>query len=283
MLFGIGLFVAIVCFAMNSLIARAALLGGHIDPLSFTAIRIISGACTLFPIVLIKFDRSKISLRRNLLGSSFLGLYAFFFSWAYINLNTGLGAMILFASVQVSMFGVSWFRGGHFYKQDYIGTLIALLGLGILFLPGNSGVNIMYSVIMVISGVAWGLYSLIGAESKEPVFDGALSFLFLFPLALLLFVFLDRDYNVKGVILAILSGSITSGLAYSLWYFVVSKIKVSTSAIIQTTVPIIATVMGVFVLDESLSLRFILASICVVLGIGVKSFPYASWVKHKTS
>ena len=170
------------------------------------------------------------------------------------------------------MFGISYFSGVKFKRRDHIGLLIALSGISILFLPdSDSYINYKYAILMMLSGIAWGVYTLLGAKSKSPALDGALSFILLSPLAVCLFIFASEPLNYTGVLLAILSGSITSGLAYSLWYSIAPKIHASSLAIMQTSVPIIATVMGITFLNEVVSFNFIIASILVISGIAVKN------------
>lgn len=260
--------ICLVCFAANSLIARVALLQSHIDPVSFSAIRIAAGAIILIPFFYKNRPKDLSGIKSNIAAATALAVYVFFFSLAYVSLDTGFGALILFAMVQITIFAAAHFMGKNLYAKDYIGMLICLLGLMFLFWPFDfKNINYLDVIMMLLSGVAWGVYSLFGARSKNPVADNATNFILLLPFALGILIFTAADISIEGFALAVTSGAITSGLAYSLWYFISSKIGVSILAISQTAVPMIATLMGVIVLSEQVGIKFFIALFCIILGI----------------
>lgn len=267
--------ICLVCFAANSLLTRVALLQEHIDPASFTAIRVLAGAVVLLPFFLANKKKAITNIKYNLTGAAALGIYALLFSIAYISLNTGLGALILFATVQIAMFFGAFLLGKKFGTKDYIGISVCLLGLGFLFWPSGTdleNISYGYAAMMVASGIAWGIYTLLGTRSRNPIFDNAFNFLLLTPIALIFMIFTSAPASLSGIVLAVVSGAITSGLAYSLWYSISPKINIASLSIMQTTVPIIATFMGIVTLDETVDLKFIVALIAIILGIVIQNY-----------
>ncbi len=272
----LSLFLTLILFAVNSLIAKYVLLQGYADPLSFSSLRLLSGGLILLPVVWGHFKKKETVFikRSNLISAVCLLSYAVLFSYAYTSLDAGLGALILFGSVQVSMFGISRIQGKRFKLRDYIGLIVAFSGLVYLVNPATGvELDLNSAALMALSGLSWGIYSLVGSQCKSPVTDCSISFALLLPISLIILFFNHQDLTLIGAELSIISGAITSGLAYCLWYTVSSKVDVSTSSILQISVPVFATVMGVIFLDEKVTISFVISAFIIALGIFIKSYP----------
>lgn len=258
---------SMIAFAGNSLLCRMALKSTAIDAASFTTVRMLSAALVLG--LLIGF---KPSVYRN--GGSWpsalaLFAYAAGFSFAYINLSTGTGALLLFGAVQATMIGFGIYNGERLVGWRLIGFLLALGGLIILLLPGLSAPPLASALSMVVAGIAWGIYSLRGKAVGSPVAATAGNFLRTVPMtaALSLVMLPQMSLSVDGVVLAVLSGALTSGLGYAIWYGVLPFLKSTTAATVQLSVPVIAALGGVLLLGEPLAGRLIAASLAIVVGI----------------
>ncbi|MBU3022804.1 DMT family transporter [Aestuariibacter sp. A3R04] len=258
---------AMVAFAANSLLCRMALSETNIDPASFTFIRLLSGAITLSLLLLLNKTSS-------LRGGSWWGALALFiyaagFSFAYVNISTGTGALLLFGAVQVSMIAWGFFKGEAFSWIQSCGFVLAVLGLVILLSPGLTSPPFVASGLMVIAGVAWGVYSLMGRGASSALLMTGGNFVKATPLAAVLLFTMAPVMNVDtmGFLLAVLSGALASGLGYALWYQVLPQIKATNAATIQLSVPVIATLMGWIFLGEAINLRIILASVAILGGI----------------
>ena len=258
---------SMIAFAGNSLLCRMALKSTAIDAASFTTVRMLSAALVL--VLLIGF---KPSVYRN--GGSWpsalaLFAYAAGFSFAYINLSTGTGALLLFGAVQATMIGFGIYNGERLVGWRLIGFLLALGGLIILLLPGLSAPPLASALSMVVAGIAWGIYSLRGKAVGRPVAATAGNFLRTVPMtaALSLVMLPQMSLAVDGVVLAVLSGALTSGLGYAIWYGVLPFLKSTTAATVQLSVPVIAALGGVLLLGEPLAGRLIAASLAIVVGI----------------
>ena len=268
-------FIALIAFAGNSVLGRYALKGDAIDATSFTAIRLFSGAILLILLVAFK-NRFKVNYSEGSWLSAFsLFLYALTFSYAYITLNTGVGALILFGTVQVTMVVMSIIKGKMLSKGEWIGLLIAFSGLTYLLLPSASAPSLYGFILMVISGIAWGFYTVAGKGARNPLVLTANNFLRTIPFVLitvLLLYMLNSEglyITNSGLILAITSGAITSGLGYAIWYQALNGLSITHAAILQLTVPIIAAFGGVLFLSETISLQLIISAILVLGGIFV--------------
>ncbi len=271
---------ALIAFAANSLLCRMALANGYIDPWSFTIIRLLSGAICLAIIMAIAQWRLKLLNKEpalvkaallekgSWLSSLSLVIYALCFSLAYVELDTGTGALILFAAVQFTMIG--W----GIYKQEPLGAVqwlalsVALMGFVYLMLPSATAPSLFGALIMAISGIAWGIYSIRGKTCVSPLRATGFNFirsLVMLPLLLLISIKYLAEISLEGILLATLSGAVTSGVGYSLWYVAMPLLKNTQAAVVQLCVPILAAIMGVLWLSEPLTLRFIIAS-SVILG-----------------
>ena len=266
--------VALLAFAGNSIIARYALLDNSIDPASFIWLRIVSGALALWLLVAI-VDRSlsakALQTRKgNWWGALTLSIYAIAFSFAYVVLETGFGALVLFAAVQLSMFGINLVQGASVRVREWLGSAIAFAGLAYLVAPSLQLPESWLSVVlMIIAGTAWGFYSIHGRGSATPLIDTTYNFnraIVVVTVALMWFL-PDLHVTSKGVGLALLSGAVTSGLGYAVWYLVLPRLHVSTAAIGQLSVPLIATVGGIIVADETITSRLLIAALLIIGGI----------------
>lgn len=258
-----------VAFAANSVLCRLALIDTNISPELFSAIRLISGAIILAPILFIKRSQLEFNLKESLLKAIPLFTYALFFSLAYIKIKAGMGALILFATVQITMIGFSLIQGARLNKFEWSGFALAFGGLVYLLLPGLEAPPLKSSLLMLISGVSWGAYSLLGKGAGDPIIASAKNFLVASFLSLFLFFFIKGQINLmdRGVILAIISGAITSGLGYVLWYITLREISTTFASIVQLSVPIIAALGGVIFVSESLTMRLVISSIFIFMGI----------------
>lgn len=262
-------------FAANSLFARWALTGidsdPAIDPAGYTAIRMTSGAVMLW--LLVAARGGDVSAWASGTWASALALFAYaaFFSFAYITLDTGMGALILFACVQATMIGWGLFKGERPTALAWLGMALALAGLAYLLSPGLSAPDPFGAALMVVSGVAWGVYSLRGRGAADPLAATAGNFIYAAPIALVLCVIMVSrlDISFQGLVLAFVSGAVTSGVGYALWYNVLRHITASNAAVVQLTVPVIATGFGIVVLGEDLTLRIALASLAILGGVAI--------------
>ncbi|MBT3136012.1 DMT family transporter [Alteromonas sp. ALT199] len=276
--------VAMVAFAANSLLCRMALANASIDPASFTMLRLTSGALALVVLSFLSMRRSAITGREHrlwhglkingtLLGGASLFLYALCFSYAYISMSTGTGALLLFGAVQLTMISFGLLKGERFKALQWLGFALAFIGLLILLLPSASAPPIKAAIVMVAAGVAWGVYSLLGKKSKSALLATSGNFIYAsvlcIPLACIVMLLNGNKLVVEtnGVLLALLSGVLASGCGYATWYSVLPLIKSTTAATVQLSVPVLATLMGWVILGEQLSVQVVIASIMTLGGI----------------
>ena len=259
---------AMVAFAANSLLCRSALRATHVDPATFTAIRLASGAIVLAAIVSI---RSRTSLAGHWVSALALFAYAAGFSLAYVRLPAAVGALLLFGAVQVTMYGYGLWSGERVGVRQACGLLLALGGLVTLLLPGLSSPPRGSAALMLAAGIAWGVYSLRGKGAGDPTAVTAGNFVRSVPLALVLAVALPGQRHVDGAgfALAAASGALASGVGYALWYAALPFLRATTAAVVQLSVPVIAAVGGVVLLAEPLGLRLVLSGLAVLGGIAL--------------
>jgi drug/metabolite transporter (DMT)-like permease len=258
-----------IAFAGNSLLCRQALKYTAIDPASFTAIRLISGALVLWILVRMKHDAP--AGEGSWISAIALFAYAAGFSFAYVSLSAGTGALLLFAAVQVTMISFGVWAGERLHLLQIVGVMLAFGGLVGLLLPGLSAPPLSGAMLMVGAGIAWGVYSLRGKGAGDPTRVTAGNFLRAVPvtvvLSLLMFRFVSVD--IAGVGFAIASGALASGLGYAIWYTVLPALKNTSAASVQLSVPVIAALGGIVFLSEPLTLRLILASVAILGGIAL--------------
>jgi drug/metabolite transporter (DMT)-like permease len=258
-----------VAFAGNSLLCRSALKHTAIDAASFTTIRLISGAVTLWVVTLMR--RSTRTGGGNWPSAFALFAYAAGFSFAYERLTASTGALLLFSSVQATMIGHGIWAGECLSRLQFVGLMLAFGGFVILLMPGLSAPPLYGSILMLSAGVAWGIYSLHGKSAADPINITAGNFLRAVPIAAALSVLMlnDNSLDNAGFGFAVSSGALASGMGYAIWYSVLPALKATNAAIVQLSVPIIAAVGGIVFLGESLTLRLVLASVAVLGGIGL--------------
>ncbi len=262
---------AMVAFASNSLLNRLALGRDSIDAASYTAIRLMAGALVLWLISSLQRNREESNIRGNWISAAMLLLYAIAFSFAYLSLSAGTGALILFGSVQMTMMLVALRSGERPQPLEWLGLLLALGGLVYLVLPGLEAPSPLGSGLMILAGIAWGAYSLRGRGSASPLGDTTGNFIRAVPftLAVLLVSLHGVELSPTGVLLAVLSGAAASGVGYVIWYTALAGLTATRAAGVQLSVPILAAWGGVVFLAEDTSLRLILAGAMILGGIAL--------------
>lgn len=257
--------VALLAFAGNSLLCRLALQGGHADPAAFTLIRLASGAGMLW--LVLHVGRRDTRVGGDWRAAFALFAYAITFSFAYMGLTAGTGALLAFGAVQASMLLVGFFKGERLGPAQALGLALAVAGLVYMVLPGVEAPAPLDAVLMLTAGVAWGLYSLRGRRSGDPVAATAGNFLRTLPLAMAAtLLFVSRlEVDPLGWAIALASGVITSGLGYVIWYKALKDLTATRAAVVQLSVPPIAAFGGVLFLGETFTPRLAIAS-CVILG-----------------
>lgn len=258
-----------LAFAANSIFNRLSLAEGEIGPAGFALVRILSGAVILLLLVSATAKPNTQKTKINLLSVFALAAYILGFSFAYVTLDAGIGALILFGGVQITMFVGAFFAQEQITPQRWFGSALAFFGLVWLLAPSEVSPSVSGTILMVAAAIGWGIYSLIGRKSKIPLRDTQKSFLFAVPLiALVWFVFPDQiEMTQRGIFLAVLSGAITSGLGYALWYFVLPRLDTITASVAQLTVPAIATVGGILFLNEPVTIRFFVSACLIMSGV----------------
>ena len=262
---------AMTAFAGNSLLCRLALKETGIDAASFTAIRLVSGAMVLWAVA--RSTRGAQAGQGNRLSALALFSYAACFSFAYVSLPTGTGALLLFGAVQALMIGYGIWSGERLRPLQLAGLALAFGGLAGLLLPGVSAPPLAGSVLMLLAGMSWGIYSLRGKGAGDPTRVTAGNFLRAAPLAiglgLLMLLLRGASLDAAGFWLAVTSGALTSGIGYTVWYTVVPALKATSAASVQLSVPVLAALGGIAFLGEPLTLRLVLASSAILGGIAL--------------
>jgi drug/metabolite transporter (DMT)-like permease len=264
---------ALLAFAANSLLCRLALAEEQIEPIPFTLIRLCAAALLLTLLVrpsLIDIKKETLSIKAHLLSGGSLALYAICFSLAYISMDTGMGALVLFATIQIVLNIVAQLLGEQVNKGIVLGITLAFSGLVLLLLPGQSAPDLSSAIIMMIAGIGWAGFVYSGRNSQDPLGDVALSFRWALILSTPLLFWADwQQSSGIGILLAVISGALASGLGYALWYKVLPQLGLQTAAQAQLVVPVFATIMGVVFLAEQISLIMILASALILIGITI--------------
>lgn len=273
----IAAFLTLIAFASNSVLNRMAVAGDHISVGDFAIWRVAAGAVTLIIISLIirrsrVFEIIKQNISFRILGGLSLATYMLGFSLAYLKLDAGLGTLLLFGSVQLTMFTASIMMKEVLTLRRVVGAIVALLGLIWLLLPeGKISLPIGAISAMVIAGIGWGCYSLLGRKATDPIPETALNFCVAFIICvtvIILFPMPDPKLaDQTGLLLAIISGAITSGCGYSLWYTILPHLGASRAGLAQLSVPPLAIFGGIILLNETLTLHLVLASLVVIGGV----------------
>ena len=260
---------AMLAFAGNSLLCRAALRDSQIDPASFTALRLFAGALVLW--LLLYTRKRAATVPGNWAGAFSLFIYAAAFSYAYLHLDAGAGALLLFGAVQLSMITCGLLRGERLHRLQVVGLVLTAAGLVALLLPGTSTPSLSASCLMVLAGIAWGAYSLLGKGTPDPLAATAGNFIRTLPIvAVLCLVALGSlEWDSAGVVYALLSGGLTSGIGYAIWYAAMPGLAAIQAASVQLSVPLLTALAGSVLLGESLAGRLMLAGVAILGGIAL--------------
>jgi drug/metabolite transporter (DMT)-like permease len=260
---------SLVAFAANSILCRLALRDGSIDPASFTAVRLGAGAMMLVAVAGWGARRTSRVARPAWWSGFMLFVYAAAFSFAYVSLTAGTGALLLFGSVQVTMLLLAYRGGERLVGRQRLGLVTAVLGLVYLLLPGVAAPPMAGAGLMVLAGIAWGFYSVWGRGAQDPLGQTRSNFVLATPMALvpLLVTWPGLHLTRAGVLLAVVSGAVTSGLGYVVWYRALRHVTGIGAALVQLATPVLTAVAGVLFLGEVLGLRLVVAGIMVLGGI----------------
>lgn len=262
---------AMLFFAANSLLCRMAIAPGHIDPISFSSVRVLAAIAVLTLVVLIWCHRLPRLSYAEPRSATALLVYLLTFPLAYERLGAGLGAIVLFAAVQLTMFAVAFYEGERFTSRALIGMAVSGTGLVFLMSPGGNAGDLIGFVLMLICGVSWGGFCLLARGSDRPVEANASNFVCCAPLLLLVNAanFQEVSLSSTGVELAIAAGGIATAVGYIAWYQAMKKLSASRAAVVQLSVPVLTVVGGVFFLSETLSIVSLVASGAILGGIGI--------------
>ncbi|WP_368669752.1 DMT family transporter [Roseibium sp. RKSG952] len=259
-------------FAANSILNRLAVDSGASDPASFAVVRVLSGALVLSLLVLMRGTQLPLRNRRRIIGAGALSLYMIGFSVAYLTLDAGLGALILFGVVQITMFAANTAFGAVPTARQMLGAAIALAGLAFVLWPsGALQVDLTGAALMTAAGVGWAAYSLAGRSEPDALAGTAANFVVALPVTALALLWFGAGWQINsvGYLLAILSGAVTSGMGYALWYRVLPQLAPAAAAVVQLSVPIIAIIAGVILLGEIASLKLMVGAMLVLGGIAL--------------
>jgi drug/metabolite transporter (DMT)-like permease len=260
---------ALLAFAANPVLCRAALRDTGIDPASFTLIRLVAGAATLWLILAARGERHAAPTSWS--GAFALFVYAGALSYAYVWLDAGIGTLILFGAVQATMISTGIVQGERLNARQIAGMGVAVLGLLLLLAPGATAPTWQGAVLMIISGVAWGVYSLMGRRGSSPLAVTAANFLKASALAFVLSLLTAKwaTWDPRGAGYALASGSISSGIGYAIWYLALPALRATHAGIVQLSVPAITAMAGIAFLGESLTLRLVSSSIAILGGVAL--------------
>ncbi|HEY8995855.1 MAG TPA: DMT family transporter [Lacunisphaera sp.] len=262
---------AMLAFAANSVFCRLALGHAAIDAGSFTLVRLTAGAAMLGLICVGRRKSGRALFHLDATSAVALFVYAAGFSFAYRELTAGTGALLLFGAVQTTMIGTGLWRGDRPGLTEWLGLLLALGGLGWLVSPGLTAPPPVAAGLMVLAGIAWGVYSLRGRKQGDPLQTTAANFLWSVPLSLVLFATMpgESHFSPTGMVWGILSGAVASGVGYAIWYSVLPQLTATRAATLQLTAPVLAGLGGVIFLAETISARLVLASLLVLGGVAL--------------
>jgi drug/metabolite transporter (DMT)-like permease len=262
--------VAMLAFAANSVLCRLALAQGSIDPTSFTLVRVGSSVVTLW---LILAFTGRASLMYGSWRAAFaLFAYAAAFSFAYITLSAGAGSLLLFGAVQATMVTIGLVRGERLTAPQWFGFAVALVGLAVLLIPGAAAPPIGGALLMLAAGIAWGAYSLLGRGAVDPLAATAGNFLRALPMAAILLglaAMFGTKLDQSGLVYAIMSGAVASGLGYTIWYAALPGLSQAQGASVQLSVPAITALAGTIALGEAITFRLSLSSVAILGGIAL--------------
>lgn len=263
-------FFALLSLALNSIFAKIALGNNLIDPYSFTFYRLLFGSLTLIILVLLKNRTFSFSKDKNWLSSFLLFTYALSFSYAYVSLDAGFGTLVLFSAVQIFMFFISIVKKEFISANKIIGMLISFFGLCYLLYPqDNFQISYYHSILMLIAGISWASYSILGKNSKDSIFSTSDNFLKAsFFIIIFYFIFIEDTFVSKdGILFAFISGSLSSAIGYVIWNKIVKDLEIITASIIQLLVPVLAIFLSILFLEERLTLTLLLSTLIIISGV----------------
>jgi drug/metabolite transporter (DMT)-like permease len=260
---------AVIAFAANSVLCRLALDGDLIDPASFSSIRLLSGALLLTLYLGIN-KRDKTTIQTNWWAGLALFIYVVCFSYAYVELNVSTGALILFATLQISFFVMGFIKGERPTPLCLFGLLIAAAGFGTMIVPGIQTPPLSSTLLMIVAGIAASTYSIFGKSATEPLVITAKNFIVTLPLAMGLFAWSTINaqlLTIPGVVLAVFSGAYASGIGYVLWYTILPRLTYFQASSSQFGIPLLSALAGILILGESMTLTLLVASALILLGL----------------
>ena len=263
--------ISLLFLGLNSIFCKLALSNNYIDAFSFTFFRLFFGAITLLLIYFYKSKKISILPKSKWLSSFMLFLYAICFSYSFLDINAGFGTLLLFAVVQMVMLAFSLFHKEKINLQKIIGIFLALFGLIYLLYPKESfEVSLFHAFLMIIAGIAWAVYTVLGKKSSDALYntmDNFIKSLVFVGILYILFLPENSFISQNGLLLAFISGSLTSAIGYVLWYEILPKLQYITAGVIQLFVPIISIIISIIFLNESLSTTLFLSTIIIFTGI----------------
>ena len=262
---------SLLFLASNSIFCKLVLVNNYMDAYSFTLFRLLFGAITLVLIYFYKTKKIYFSKKINWLSSFMLFSYAICFSYSFINIDAGMGTLLLFTVVQIVMVLFSLFQKEKITVQKFFGVILALFGLAYLLYPKDSfEISLFHAFLMIIAGISWAIYTILGKKSSDSLYntmDNFVKSLIFIVIFYILFLPENMFITNKGLFLAFVSGSITSAIGYVLWYEVIPKMQFITAGIIQLFAPIISIVISIIFLNESLSMTLFLSATMIFIGI----------------
>lgn len=265
--------VTMIAFAANSVLSRIGIATYGMDPFVFALIRVASGAVVLTVFAIVSGAKPLQGLIGHWRGGLSLAAYMIGFSYAYLTLGAGVGALILFGALQILLFGWAVYQGIYVPVMRWCGAVVALAGLAILLWPAATiVVPLAGTVAMICATIGWAVYTVLGQGVRDPLAASAGNFLLCLPLvALPLLAGTSGENMAGGIIAAVVAGAVTSGLGYALWYRVLPKLPVTTAATAQLSVPVIAVIAGILLLEEAFTARMMIAGLLVLGGIAVSN------------
>ena len=273
--FIILVFISLLFLSANSILCRMAISTQNIDAFSFTILRIFSGTILLLIIYFYKNRTLNFDMKKNWLSSFMLFLYAICFSYSYVNMFAGIGTLILFAVVQLSMILIAIFYKESFSINKILGIIVAFAGLVYLLYPKEDfSISFFHAFLMIISGIAWAIYTVIGKSSTNALLNTTDNFFkaSIFVVLFTIFFIDSLKLDFYTSILAISSGAITSALGYLIWYEILPKMQIITASVLQLIVPVLAIFLSVIILDEVLSFELLISTFVILFGIFIALF-----------
>jgi len=257
-------------FASNSILNRAAVEGGHADAASFALVRVLAGVVILLAILTLRRGKLELITPQRWGGAVALAVYMIGFSLAYMTLDAGVGALILFGTVQIALFAQSAWSGHAPTRAQMTGASVAFAGLVLALWPQSGAVgNVGGAIFMLIAGLGWAAYTLAGRGAQDPIAATASHFLLCLPLLSVLLLVPDLQITARGWALAIVAGALTSGLGYTLWYMVLPGLPGARAAVVQLCVPVLAILLGAVLLGEPVGIKVVASAALVLGGIGL--------------